>query len=84
MPAHPASQPLLAVFLEDPHGKPILRRWKIGFETTGALGGQFPSNLGEIRGTFVQDCSGSTNCGFVRGPIAAVVSLLAREKGGGR
>ncbi len=69
LPAHPVNEATLAAFLADPHVKPVLDHWQIGFEpgVDGAPGPDGEIAYGEggsTAGTDPFDCSyPATNCG---------------------
>jgi hypothetical protein len=72
MPAHPAGQWAIGAILDDPHVRPILRQWKIGFgnveETAPRLSQAITSPGGYqcgdffIAGTNWKNCSGQVSC----------------------
>ncbi len=68
MPAHPPSEVELAAFLADPHVKPLLDQWGIGYEPFAGTDGEIAYTLGTSAGSTRLVCSGQTDCGsFVRG-----------------
>lgn len=68
MPAHPVGSEALATFLDDPHVKPLLDRWQLGFD---ALPDDETAYVqGITQGTSQYDChtnSPNTECGTARG-----------------
>jgi hypothetical protein len=70
LPSHPAGHEALAAFLEDPHVKPILQRWQIGFgpieDATPRLSqgltspGGYTCDKFFISGTNPKTCTGTT------------------------
>ena len=64
MPAHPPTQWALAAFLADPHVKPVLDRWGIGFEPSQATAdGEVAYVTGNFRGHSPENCNGLSTCG---------------------
>lgn len=72
MPGHPPSAWALQLFLDDPHVKPVLDRWQIGFQAGAALPDgedaytwtQLITNYsGDIKGGSYATCDNSTTCG---------------------
>ena len=61
MPAQPASRWAIAAFLRDPFVKPILDRWKIGFEALTPNTAYY--SIGSVRGFDFESCDGQTSCG---------------------
>ncbi len=67
MPAHPASLSTLAAFLADPHVRPVLEHWQIGFDPMEAADGELAYTSGEELGSSPFDCSTpATTCGTAR------------------
>jgi hypothetical protein len=67
LPAHPASEWAIAALVEDPHIKPILERWQIGWRSTTAVGAGESAfdDSGVWFGGDGKECEGgSQNCGY--------------------
>lgn len=64
MPAHPASERELAIFLEDPTVKPVLERWGLGWDVAPLADTETEYTIGTITGSSPFDCSSpATTCG---------------------
>lgn len=63
MPAIPSSEAMLADFVTDPHVKPVLDRWQLGFESTQADETSYLIGYRNFAGTLVASCNGQLNCG---------------------
>ncbi len=70
MPAHPPSETKLAAFLADPHVKPVLDHWQIGFDPfVAGADGETAYTTGSTAGTSSYNCktsSPNTQCGTAR------------------
>jgi hypothetical protein len=68
MPAHPLGTEGLGTFLDDPHVKPLLDRWQLGFASSSD--GETAYTYGITQGTSQYDCLTNiptTECGTARG-----------------
>ncbi len=64
MPAHPRSELELAAFLADPHVRPVLDHWGIGFEAFAGADGEIAyTNSTDSGNGSTLNCSGATTCG---------------------
>ncbi len=81
LPAHPSSQDAIAQILADPHVKPVLDHWKLGFKgaEVGEIG--YDGIIQEYASGIV-DCSFSSTCALPNGQTATACPNVQQAAAG--